>query len=190
MPQARRRPVPCGHAPPFGGSGGRAPLREDGRGHSPSRGVATSLKNRQFFPAVRRAELCAIPSRLYGSAQVQKRPPRPCRRQEGGSPGVQPPSRPCGTQEGGSPGVQPPPALAAGKRAARPGCNPPALAVGKKAARPGCNPLPPLRHARRRLVRGATPSRPCRRQEGGLPGVQPPPLPQARRRLVPPGHGP
>ena len=174
MPQARRRPVPCGHAPPFGGSGGRAPLREDGRGHSPSRGVATSLKNRQFFPAVRRAELCAIPSRLYGSAQVQKRPPRPCRRQEGGSPGVQPPSRPCGTQEGGSPGVQPPPALAAGKRAAR----------------PGCNPLPLLPQARRRLVRGATPSRPCRRQEGGSPGVQPPPLPQARRRLVPPGHGP
>ncbi len=152
MPQARRRLVPCGHAPPFGGPGGRAPLRGDGRGHSPSRGVwgkpppqRVSRTDNSSPPKGAQTRVPSSHARIL-PPQVQKRNSRSCRR-----------------QEGGSPGVQPPPALAAGKRAARPGCTPPpALAAGKKAARPGCNPLPPLPQARRRLVPpGHGPARPA-----------------------------
>ena len=87
---ATGRPVPCGHAPPFGGPGGRAPFRRVGRGHSPLPGgageasPAMSLKSGQLFPADRRAENVVFHARWHVSAQVQKRNPRPCGTQEGG----------------------------------------------------------------------------------------------------------
>ena len=67
LPQARRRLVLCGHAPPFGGPGGRAPLRGVGRGRSPFPGgageasPATSSKNGQLPPAARRADNVGLP---------------------------------------------------------------------------------------------------------------------------------